>query len=80
MTRQGYANLAKPERKAVVCRGVVDFCPDRVHSGQAGQAQMTRLTRAMLLRALLPGVVAVSWAEDIGSVLKLVCLGRSFKL
>ena len=41
---------------------------------------MTRLTRAMLLRALLPGVVAVSWAEDTGSGLKLVCLGRSFKL
>ena len=33
---------------------------------------MTRLTRAMLLGALLPGVVAVSRAEDTGNGLKLV--------
>ena len=33
---------------------------------------MTRLTRTMLLSALLPGVVVVSQAEDTGNGLKLV--------
>ena len=33
---------------------------------------MTLLTRAMMLSALLLGVVAVSRAEDTGNVLKLV--------
>ena len=41
---------------------------------------MTRLTRAMLLNALLPGVVVVSQAEDTGNGLKLVQRGHIFKL